>query len=131
MRYLVDTNTGIYFFKNVSQIGQKLRETPTEEIAVCSIVWAELLHGACKYGHPDRRRTLVRQTLGLFESLPFDDEAAVEYATIRHELETRGLVIGPNDLMIAAIAKAHDLIVVTRNREFERVKGVETEDWLA
>ena len=42
----------------------------------------------------------------------------------------KGSLIGPNDLMIAAIAKAHDLIVVTHNvDEFSRVEGLRVEDW--
>ena len=65
-----------------------------------------------------------------FTSLPFDDAAALHYATIRHDLETRSLVIGPNDLKIAAICLAHGLTLVSSNAsEFGRVSGLKFEDW--
>lgn len=68
--------------------------------------------------------------LNPFESFSFDLEASRHYAVIRHELEKSGLTIGPNDLLIASIAKVHDLVVVTNNTsEFQRVPGLEVEDW--
>ena len=66
----------------------------------------------------------------VFVSLLFDDRCADHYGRIRNELEPGGTPIGPNDLMIAATATAHDLILVTHNtREFGRVVGLEIEDW--
>ncbi|KYG01863.1 hypothetical protein BE21_55765 [Sorangium cellulosum] len=65
-------------------------------------------------------------------SLSFDDVAAERYAVIRAELEGRGQSIGANDLLIAAIALAHDLTLVTHNiSEFSRVTGLRLEDWEA
>ncbi len=107
----------------------RLRQTPASEIAVCSIVCAELLHGARKYEKQDERVERINRTLGPFLSLPFDDAAAPRYADIRDTLERRGEIIGPNDLLIAAIALTHGLTVVTNNREFGRVDGLSVEDW--
>jgi tRNA(fMet)-specific endonuclease VapC len=68
--------------------------------------------------------------LSSYVSLPFDDIAARHYATIRHELETRALIIGPNDLKTAAIYLAHGLTLVSSNMsEFSRVTGLRVEDW--
>jgi tRNA(fMet)-specific endonuclease VapC len=65
-----------------------------------------------------------------FESVPFDDDAARKYGEIRSDLAHRGTPIGPNDLMIAAIASIHDAVLVTHNTsEFKRVKGLKVEDW--
>ena len=67
------------------------------------------------------------ETLG---SLPFDDRSAVEYGVIRKRLESQGQVIGPNDMLIAAISLANDLTLVTHNvGEFSRVPGLRIEDW--
>jgi tRNA(fMet)-specific endonuclease VapC len=45
-------------------------------------------------------------------------------------LERAGLVIGPHDLQIAAIALNHDLTLVTHNtREFSRIPGLRLDDW--
>lgn len=63
-------------------------------------------------------------------SLRFDGNAAAVYGRIRARLEASGTPIGPNDLQIAAIALANDLILVTHNtREFSRVEGLRLEDW--
>jgi len=63
-------------------------------------------------------------------SLPFDDACAAEYGMLRADLASRGTPIGSNDLMIAAIARVHDLVVTTNNvDEFSRVVGLRVEDW--
>jgi tRNA(fMet)-specific endonuclease VapC len=64
------------------------------------------------------------------ESLSFDDQAAEHYGRVRPLLEHAGTPIGPNDLMIAAIALTHDATVLTRNeREFRRVPGLRVATW--
>ena len=56
--------------------------------------------------------------------------SAPTYGRIRAQLEQAGTPIGPNDMMIAAIALAHGLTLVTHNtREFERVAGLILTDW--
>jgi tRNA(fMet)-specific endonuclease VapC len=65
-----------------------------------------------------------------FQSLPFDDRAADEYGRIRAYLTGLGALIGPNDLLIASIALANGLILVSHNtREFSRVPGLKLDDW--
>lgn len=130
MRYLLDTNAWIHYLKDQgSPVEARLRRTNAADVAVCSVVWAELLHGARKYGKREERIARVERTLGPYPSLPFDDKAARRYAEIRDDLETRGQIIGPNDLLIAAIAVTHNLTVVTNNEEFRRVRGLKVEDW--
>ena len=92
-------------------------------------VKAELWHGAEKYGNRERRRRALDMLFAPFVSLPFDDEAAGHYAKIRHELELQGRAIGPNDLKIAAIARAHALTLVSADPEFSRAPGLKVEDW--
>jgi tRNA(fMet)-specific endonuclease VapC len=68
--------------------------------------------------------------LNRFISLPFDDQSAIIYGQIRAQLVASGTPIGPNDLLIASIALANNLILVTHNtREFIRVEGLRLEDW--
>ena len=63
-------------------------------------------------------------------SFSFDDAAADEYARIRAGLERRGLPIGGNDYIIAAIGVVNGLTLITHNvGEFSRVPGLTTEDW--
>ena len=90
----------------------------------------ELLFGAEK----SSKRELVHEKLQVFfsrfKSMPFYDAAAQIYGVIRAALEKEGRSIGPNDMLIAAIALANELTVVTHNTaEFGRVPGLLLEDW--
>jgi tRNA(fMet)-specific endonuclease VapC len=132
MRYLLDTNIWIVYLKGRQQkVRQRLEATGVHEIAVCSIVWGELLYGARQYEKRTEREAKVEATLSPLVCLPFDLAAARHYAVIRDQLERSGQAIGGNDLMIAAIALEHGLTVVTHNsREFGRVPGLPVEDWV-
>lgn len=67
-----------------------------------------------------------------FEVVPADADVARHYALLRAGLETRGEIIGPNDLWIAATALAWGATLVTGNtREFRRVPRLHVENWLA
>ena len=80
--------------------------------------------------HEANNRMRVEQVRQQFVSLPFDDAAAEEYGKVRAHLASLGTPIGPHDLMIAAIALANGLSVVTNNTsEFSRVPGLSIEDW--
>jgi tRNA(fMet)-specific endonuclease VapC len=131
IRYLLDSNVWISHLKGVNlKLSLKLVGTPHGDLAVCSVVWAELLHGATKYHDPAKREQQLATTIGSLPSLNFDTAAARHYAKIRHQLEIQGNMIGGNDLMIAAIALANDLTVVTNNTsDFQRVPGLPVEDW--
>jgi tRNA(fMet)-specific endonuclease VapC len=131
MTYLLDTNVCIaYLNGRSSNVVQRVRDVSRSEIAVCSVVKAELFYGAMRSRNPTRTLAQQRVFLDQFISLPFDDRSAEFYASIRATLETRGTPIGPNDLLIAAIARAHNLILVTANvREFGRVEGLRIENW--
>lgn len=132
-RYLLDTNNWIRLLKRrADAIRHRLDSLDAASVVVCSIVKAELLHGAKKYGDPEARIAAVAQILRPYASLPFDDSAAEHYADIRHDLEQRREIIGPNDLLIAAICRANSLTLVTTNTaEFRRVADLTVEDWMA
>jgi tRNA(fMet)-specific endonuclease VapC len=63
-------------------------------------------------------------------SLPFDDEAAARYGLLRAQLRREGRPVGAHDMMIAAIALAADMTLVTRNeREFAVIAGLRVMTW--
>jgi tRNA(fMet)-specific endonuclease VapC len=130
MPFLPDTNVWISLLKRPGgKLEARFRTPPTADILLCSVVKAELWHGAEKYGNRERRLRALAMLFAPFASLPFDDTAARHYAEIRHQLEVQGRVIGPNDLLIAAIARARGLTLVSANKEFSRVPGLQVEDW--
>lgn len=123
MIYQLDTNTCIrHLNQRATSVSKKLRSKPPTDIAVYSIVKTELFHGAMKSNN--QSQALANQQLFLqpFQSLPFDDQAAIVYGKIKADLERSGTPIGSNDVLIASIALANNLILVTHNtREFSRV----------
>jgi tRNA(fMet)-specific endonuclease VapC len=131
--YLLDTNTCIGWLRqNQPQIvAQILAQTPTD-IVLCSVVVGELLFGVERSDPAHRANTALRveQLRQQFVSLPFDDAAAEPYGRIRADLTARGQTIGGNDMLIASIALANGLRLVTHNTaEFSRVPGLVIEDW--
>ena len=133
MRYLLDTNTIIFALKDAQgRSALRIGQAPHSEVTICAVVEAELYLGATKYDRPTRREAVLAAFLQPFQSLPFDSACVPHYARIRDHLERQGSRIGGHDLMIAAIALAHDLTVVTNNTdEFKRVPGLRVEDWSA
>ena len=129
--YLLDTNVCIQFLNKRSQVlVERLSQKNPDEILLCSIVKAELFYGAYKSNNPLKNLKMQREFCGRFKSLNFDDNAADEYGKIRSDLEKKGKIIGPNDLIIASIAVANNLTLITHNtKEFSRVEDLMYEDW--
>lgn len=129
--YLLDSNTCIQFLNGRStNIQRRLMGTSPFHIKLCSIVKAEMWYGASRSNDPVATLAKLSTFFEPYESLPFDDAAAAEYGRIRAQLAAAGTPIGPNDLMIAAIARDRQLTLVTHNtREFSRVSGLSIEDW--
>ncbi len=132
MIYLLDTNVCISYLrgKNSVNIEAKLNAANSGDVALCSVVKAELQYGAERSQQSQRNLAQLQRFYFGFASLPFDDQAAKTYGTLRASLESAGASIGPNDLMISAIAVANGLVLVTHNMaEFGRVPGLRAEDW--
>lgn len=131
MIHLLDSNTCIRYLNGQSEsIRRNLEARRPEEIVLCSVVKAELTYGAVKSARPESNLDKLRRFSEPFTSLPFDDAAAEVYGRIRTHLERSGKPIGPNDLLIAAIAIAHGATLITHNTgEFSRVEDLRYEDW--
>jgi tRNA(fMet)-specific endonuclease VapC len=113
-------------------VAGRLAAAAPGDVVLCSVVVAELLYGAQHSSQISKNLAQVRAFAGQFVSLPFDDVAAEDYGQIRAKLSSQGMLIGPNDLLIASIARANQLILVTHNTaEFARVPKLALEDWQA
>lgn len=131
LAYLLDTNTLSDLVRNPQGL-VAARIIKAGEDAVCTsiIVAAELRYGAIK-SNSAKIVERVDLILSALEILPLETPTDHHYASLRHYLASQGTPIGPNDLLIAAHALAHDLNVVTANiREFSRVPGLKVENWL-
>jgi tRNA(fMet)-specific endonuclease VapC len=126
---LLDTNTVIYYLKGVETVIARLHAASRHEVAIPSLAVYEIEYGNRKSGSP-RRKALVSALLDAIAHVPFDYEAAQEAARIRVELEARGQVIGPMDLLTAGIAVSRGAVLATSNtREFSRIKHLRLADW--
>lgn len=132
MTFLPDTNACIHVLrrKGNPHVVRRFKLHPPAAIALCSVVIGELCYGAERSANPPAEQARVDAFLAPFPRLPFDEPAAREYALIRAILAGQGLPIGQYDVMIAAIARANGLKLVTHNtREFSRVHGLDIVDW--
>jgi tRNA(fMet)-specific endonuclease VapC len=131
MIYLLDTNACIQLLNDKHPvILQHFRRHSPAEIALCSVVKAELLFGAYRSGRVEANCQRLKIFFEPLQSLMFDDACADHYARIRADLQAQGKLIGGNDLLIAATARAHNATLVTHNTgEFSRVVGLRLEDW--
>ena len=129
--YLLDTNTCIHLLNGSSEaVASQMQSLSPSEIALCSIVKAELLYGTRNSKRVEENLKLLDRFFTPLTSLPFDDRCAEEYGIIRAQLTAQGSPIGPNDLLIAAIARTHDVTLVTHNtKEFSRITGLRLTDW--
>lgn len=126
---LLDTNTVIFYLKGQESVVFQLQAMAPRELAVPSVVAYEIEYGTRKLGS-SRRRALAFELLAGLAQVSFDHEAARESARIRIELEARGAIIGPIDVLIAGTALSRGAVLVTSNtREFSRVKGLRLLDW--
>ena len=131
MIWLLDTNVLIHAVRGRPPgVRAHLQQQSPEDIAVSSITVAELWYGAEKSASPARKRDAWESVLAPFQVIAFDRGAAEHHTRIRYLLRHRP--IGERDLLIASIALAYDLTLVTHNaKEFSRVPRLRIEDWAA
>ncbi len=131
MAYLLDTNILSDLIRQPQgRITERIKKVGESNVCTSIVVAAELRFGARRR----KSRPLthnVEAILDTIEVLPLEEPADQAYAALRSSLEIRGVVIGPNDMLIAAHALSLDHTVVTANqREFTRVPGLRVENWL-
>ena len=129
--YHLDTSTVVLFLRAKSQkLRAKINSVSPGQLGVSQVVRAELLVGCLKSQRPVAHREQVDRFLANVTTVDLDASCADCYAEIRAALESAGKVIGPNDLFIAATARAAAAILVTENeKEFRRVPGLKVENW--
>lgn len=130
-RFMLDTDTCSYIMKRSHQtVLDRLQATPVGETCISVITRAELLYGVAVSPKRAHDAAALAAFLPFVDVLDFTSDAATHYADIRADLKTRGAMIGANDLLIAAHARATALTLVTNNTdEFQRVRDLSLENW--
>lgn len=131
MRYLLDTCVISDFVKGEPGTLVRIRQTLPTDIAISVITVMELRYGLqLNPQRAERIEPVIASFLNSVTIFPFDLSASEQAAQIRAVLKAQGQSIGAYDVLIAATALQHNLLMVTANqREFDRVPGLQIENW--
>ncbi len=131
LRFMLDTNICIYVIKSRPAELKDRFNSLSDQLCISAVSAAELVYGAEKSKRPAENLAVVEAFTARLEVLSFGAKAAAHYGQIRAALEREGKTIGPHDTMIGAHARSHGLILVSNNlREFQRIAGLRTENWI-
>jgi tRNA(fMet)-specific endonuclease VapC len=131
MSFLLDTNICSAQIRRPSGLMHRFVQY-SGRLFVPTVVLAELYVWA--YLRPDPREFL--QAIAIFleydvETLGFDEVSAEQFGKLRVQLQRGGIAVSPMDLLIASVALAHDLTLVTHNTQhFQAIPDLQLEDWL-
>ncbi|MGD2149576.1 MAG: type II toxin-antitoxin system VapC family toxin [Desulfobacterales bacterium] len=132
MEFMLDTNICIYIIKRKPlDVIERFKQTKISQIGVSTITLSELLYGVSKSSKPAQNQMALAQFIAPLEILPYGDDAAQYYGTLRTHLEKQGTPIGSLDMLIAAHALSADCTLVTNNeKEFIRIPKLKIENWV-
>ncbi len=126
---MLDTDMVSYALRGSGAVGARLLEHKPSDLCMSSITLAKL-----HYGAEAKRSQKIRRALRAFTNdvavLPFDAASAEHFGVVAAQLAARGQPIGICDTLVAAHALSLGLTLVTNNvRHFNRVQGLEVENW--
>jgi len=126
--HLLDTNTVSYIFRGQGNAAHHLARCRVGTVFVSAVTEAELRYGLAR--HPSHRlETAVHEFLLRVEVLPWTSDVAQIYGTLRARLETQGVGIALHDLQIAAHALQQEMVLVSHDAVFTRIRGLKVDDW--
>ena len=130
MKYLLDTNICIHFFRGNFNLIEIIENVGLENCAISEITLAELVFGAENSKSPKRNLKLIETLSQQVAILPILD-AISHYGKQKVKLKREGKMISDFDLLIGTTAIANNLIMVTENtKEFNRITSIKLENWV-
>ena len=128
--YLLDTNIIIYALKGAPGVQRHLEEHRSDSLAVSVVTLMELYYGAHKSQRKEANLAKVRAIEGAFEVLPLGPECVESFGLLKANLEQKGTPLDDFDLMLAAVALAHNLTLVSNNlKHLKRIEGLSLANW--
>jgi tRNA(fMet)-specific endonuclease VapC len=130
--YLLDTDICIYVIRDRPPGLRQRFDELEDQLGISTITLGELRYGAENSARRTQNLRTVEQFAGRLDVLPFSANAAAHYGQIRAALRRAGRPVGVHDMLIGAHARSEGLVLVTNNvREFERMPGLQVENWVA
>jgi tRNA(fMet)-specific endonuclease VapC len=130
--FLLDTNICSAHLRRPSGLSHRFVQH-SGRLFIPTIVAAELYTWAYKQDVPTKFLAAIKTLLeNEVQVLPYDKNCAMEFGKINGELLRQGITISPVDLLIASVARVHDLTLVTNNvADFSAIPDLSVVDWLA
>ena len=130
MKYLLDTNICIHFFRGSFNLADKIEKVGLNNCAISEITLAELVFGAENSKFPEKNYNLIETFSEQVVILPILG-AISHYGKQKVKLRKKGKMISDFDLLIGTTAIANNLIMVTENlKEFNRIENIVIENWV-
>lgn len=126
---MLDTNAVSDLLKGQPQITMRIQSVPISSLTISAITEGELMFGLAKRPQATRLHLAVQELLARVEILPWTGDVAECYGNIRADLERRGKSLGALDCLIAAHAVAVGATLVSRDKAFRQVPGLNVENW--
>ncbi len=131
MKYLIDTNVCSAHIRRPGLLAHRFFQHASH-IAIPTVVLAELYAGALQRPNSSRLLQGIADLIGESKLLDFDSTCAEHYGRIKAMLRPAGIVVPSIDLLIASVAIANDLTLVTHNTaDFRAIPDLRLEDWLS
>ncbi len=128
-KYLIDTNTCIYFIKGKFDLNEKFEKADPENCFISEITLAELKFGVENSEKKEENQKTLENFLSGIKVIPIFHSLDL-YAKEKARLRREGNPLDDFDLLIGVTSIAHNLTMVTNNTtHFKRIKGIALEDW--
>ena len=128
-KYLLDTNMVSNILRQQPNVMARVETLPTTAMAISILTLAEIQYGFAKKPEAVKLRRLFETFLLNIEILPFDETISAHYALFRANVEKQGKSLAPLDMLIAAHTDAIEAILVSNDRAFAKIAGLQVEDW--
>lgn len=130
MNLLLDTDTVVYYMKDMPGVVSRLEATRPSSRYLSLISLGELYFGIFRSAQAERNLRRYRRFIARVKLLPFTPAVAERFGGIRADLARRGELVADNDIWIAAHALVHGATLVTNNeRDFARIPNLRIENW--
>jgi tRNA(fMet)-specific endonuclease VapC len=126
---MLDTNTVSLLIRENKAVVRRVVAVPMASLCISAITQGELLFGLARRPAATRLHRAVRELLRRVDVLPWDRGTAERHGAVRADIEHRGRVLAPLDLLIATHALAVGTVLVTSDHAFAMVAGLEVENW--
>jgi|LakMenE18May11ns_1017448.scaffolds.fasta_scaffold9938651_4 tRNA(fMet)-specific endonuclease VapC len=126
---ILDTNALSALGNNDQAILERLHMPDTPKPYFCFICLGEYHKGLLNSTRPQKPLAMLKQLRNSWDTLHSDDETIAHYADIADYLKKIGRPIPTNDIWIAALARQHNMFILSRDRHFDFIPDIKRVKW--